>query len=59
MNIQHLELFYYVATYGGIREAVRNIPYGIQGFGAEHNSCLLDRTCALLLVVLAIEHRKI
>jgi len=30
MNIHHLELFYYVARYGGIMEAVRNIPYGIQ-----------------------------
>lgn len=30
MNVHHLELFYYVARYGGIKEAVRNIPYGIQ-----------------------------
>jgi len=30
MNIHHLELFYYVAKHGGISEAVRNIPYGIQ-----------------------------
>jgi len=30
MNIHHLELFYYVARYGGISGAVRNIPYGIQ-----------------------------
>src|SRR5438876_6944066 len=30
MNILHLELFYYVARYGSISEAVRNIPYGIQ-----------------------------
>ena len=30
MNIHHLELFYYVARHGGIAEAVRNIPYGIQ-----------------------------
>jgi len=30
MNIHHLELFYYVAKHGGIMEAVRNIPYGIQ-----------------------------
>jgi DNA-binding transcriptional LysR family regulator len=29
-NIHHLELFYYVAKFGGISEAVRNIPYGIQ-----------------------------
>lgn len=30
INIHHLELFYYVARFGGIMEAVRNIPYGIQ-----------------------------
>jgi DNA-binding transcriptional LysR family regulator len=30
MNIHHLELFYYVARHGGIMEAVRSIPYGIQ-----------------------------
>ena len=30
MNIHHLELFEYVARHGGISEAVRNIPYGIQ-----------------------------
>ena len=30
MNVHHLELFYYVARHGGISQAVRNIPYGIQ-----------------------------
>ena len=30
MNVHHLELFYYVVRYGGIMEAVRNMPYGIQ-----------------------------
>src|SRR5213075_2327721 len=30
MNIHHMELFYYVARHGGITEAVRKIPYGIQ-----------------------------
>ncbi len=30
MNVHHIELFYYVARYGGISEAVRNMPYGIQ-----------------------------
>jgi DNA-binding transcriptional LysR family regulator len=30
MNIHHLELFYYVAKFGGISEGVRNMPYGIQ-----------------------------
>jgi DNA-binding transcriptional LysR family regulator len=30
MNIHHLEVFYYVSRHGGIAEAVRNIPHGIQ-----------------------------
>jgi len=30
MNIHHLEVFYYVAQHGGISEAVRHMPYGIQ-----------------------------
>lgn len=30
MNVHHLELFYYVAKHGGISEAVRHMPYGIQ-----------------------------
>lgn len=30
MNVHHLELFYYVARFGGISRAVRHMPYGIQ-----------------------------
>jgi DNA-binding transcriptional LysR family regulator len=30
LNVHHLELFYYVARHGGISEAVRHMPYGIQ-----------------------------
>lgn len=30
LNVHHLELFYFVAKYGGISEAVRQMPYGIQ-----------------------------
>ena len=30
MNVHHLELFFYVAKYEGITEAVRKMPYGIQ-----------------------------
>lgn len=30
LNIHHLELFYFVARHGGISEAVRHMPYGIQ-----------------------------
>lgn len=30
MNVHHLELFYYVARFGGITQAARGMPYGIQ-----------------------------
>lgn len=30
INIHHLELFYFVARHGGIAQAVRAMPYGIQ-----------------------------
>jgi DNA-binding transcriptional LysR family regulator len=30
LNIHHLELFFFVAKHGGIAQAVRNMPYGIQ-----------------------------
>jgi len=30
VNVHHLELFYYVAKFGGITAASRNMPYGIQ-----------------------------
>jgi DNA-binding transcriptional LysR family regulator len=30
VNLHHLEIFYYVARYRGISEAVRKFPYGIQ-----------------------------
>jgi DNA-binding transcriptional LysR family regulator len=30
MNLHHLELFYYVARYQGIAEALRHMPYGLQ-----------------------------
>jgi DNA-binding transcriptional LysR family regulator len=30
LNIHHLELFHYVAKHGGISQAVRHMPYGIQ-----------------------------
>ena len=30
MNVHHLELFFYVAKHGGISQAVRRMPYGIQ-----------------------------
>jgi len=43
MNIHHLELFYYVARYGGISRAVRNIPYGIQQPAVSSQVLLLEQ----------------
>jgi DNA-binding transcriptional LysR family regulator len=42
MNIHHLELFYYVATHGGISEAVRKMPYGIQQPAVSGQMILLE-----------------
>jgi len=30
INLHHIELFYYIALHGGVSEAARNMPYGIQ-----------------------------
>jgi DNA-binding transcriptional LysR family regulator len=44
MNIHHLELFYYVARYGGISEAVRKMPYGIQQPAVSSQLIRLEQT---------------
>jgi DNA-binding transcriptional LysR family regulator len=49
MNIHHLELFYYVARYGGIMEAVRNIPYGIQQPAVSGQVALLEENLGVTL----------
>jgi DNA-binding transcriptional LysR family regulator len=49
MNIHHLELFYYVAKFGGISEAVRNIPYGIQQPAVSSQIRLLEDDLGLVL----------
>jgi DNA-binding transcriptional LysR family regulator len=49
MNIHHLELFYYVARHGGISEAVRNIPYGIQQPAVSAQILQLEDTLGLTL----------
>ena len=49
MNIHHLELFYYVARHGGITEAVRNIPYGIQQPAVSGHLKALENTLNLKL----------
>lgn len=49
MNIHHLELFYYVARHGGISEAVRNMPYGIQQPAMSSQVILLEDDLGLTL----------
>ncbi len=49
MNIHHLELFYYVARHGGIMEAVRNIPYGIQQPAVSGQVAQLEEYLGVLL----------
>jgi DNA-binding transcriptional LysR family regulator len=49
MNIHHLELFYYVARHGGITEAVRNIPYGIQQPAVSGQVALLEEYLGVTL----------
>jgi DNA-binding transcriptional LysR family regulator len=49
MNIHHLELFYYVARHGGITEAVRNIPYGIQQPAVSGQVALLEEFLGVTL----------
>jgi DNA-binding transcriptional LysR family regulator len=49
MNVHHLELFYYVAKYGGISQAVRNIPYGIQQPAVSHQIRLLEEDLGQIL----------
>lgn len=43
MNVHHLELFYYVARFGGISRAVRHIPYGIQQPAVSGQMLLLEQ----------------
>ena len=44
MNIHHLEIFYYVARHGGISEAVRKFPYGIQQPAVSSQIIQLERS---------------
>ena len=49
MNIHHLELFYYVAKHGGIAEAVRQMPYGIQQPAISGQVIQLEETLGVTL----------
>jgi DNA-binding transcriptional LysR family regulator len=49
MNIHHLELFYYVARHGGISEAARRMPYGIQQPAVSAQVIQLEETLGVTL----------
>lgn len=51
MNLHHLELFYYVGKFGGISEAVRNMPYGIQQPAISAQLAQLEETLGVALFV--------
>jgi DNA-binding transcriptional LysR family regulator len=50
MNVHHLELFYYVAHYGGISSAVRHMPYGIQQPAVSAQILRLEKDLGVKLV---------
>jgi DNA-binding transcriptional LysR family regulator len=49
VNIHHLELFYHVATHGGISAATRKMPYGIQQPAVSGQILQLEKTLGLKL----------
>ncbi|MCW1883709.1 LysR family transcriptional regulator [Luteolibacter flavescens] len=51
MNVHHLELFYYVAKFGGITAAVRSMPYGIQQPSVSAQICRLEKELGVTLFI--------
>ncbi|MCW1921548.1 LysR family transcriptional regulator [Luteolibacter arcticus] len=51
MNVHHLELFYYVAKFGGITAAVRSMPYGIQQPSVSAQICRLEKDLGVTLFI--------
>jgi DNA-binding transcriptional LysR family regulator len=49
MNVHHLELFYHVASHGGISAAARKMPYGIQQPAVSGQILQLEKTLGLKL----------
>jgi DNA-binding transcriptional LysR family regulator len=49
LNVHHLELFYHVATQGGISAATRKMPYGIQQPAISGQISQLEKTLGLKL----------
>ena len=48
-NVHHLELFFYVAKFGGITPAVRKMPYGIQQPAVSGQMLQLERSLGVKL----------
>ena len=51
MNVHHLELFYYVAKFGGITAAVRGMPYGIQQPSVSAQISRLEKALGVMLFI--------
>ncbi|NNE90680.1 MAG: LysR family transcriptional regulator [Verrucomicrobiales bacterium] len=49
LNVHHLELFYFVAKFEGITEAVRKMPYGIQQPAVSGQISQLEKSLGLKL----------
>src|SRR5262245_2497818 len=49
INLHQIELFYYVAYHGGVSEAARNMPYGIQQCTLSRQLIELEQTLGTLL----------
>jgi DNA-binding transcriptional LysR family regulator len=49
VNVHHLELFYYVASHGGISAATRKMPYGIQQPAVSGQILQLEKALGLKL----------
>jgi DNA-binding transcriptional LysR family regulator len=49
VNVHHLELFYHVASHGGISAATRKMPYGIQQPAVSGQIAQLEKTLGLKL----------
>lgn len=49
MNVHHLELFYYVAKFGGITAATRSMPYGIQQPSLSAQISRLEKDLGMIL----------
>src|SRR5688500_11136431 len=49
INLHQLELFYYAARYGGVQQAARRMPYGLDPSTLSRQLCELERQTGLSL----------